>query len=233
MRMMIAGVMQSAASRRTSILFAVLLTWYMGWGLLNASLLGPLQAESVVFFVVLGVALGRSVGRDDDAARYRHSAEDAAAAWTRDARDGDHYALTFGGEGTWSQKYNLVWDRLLGLGLFGADVARSELAHYRAAMQTYGLPLDSRKTYTKLDWIFWSATLTGSREDFDALAAPVYRWLDETPSRVPLTDWYETTDGRKVGFQARSVVGGVFIARLADEGVWKKWRGRAAAGLVE
>jgi hypothetical protein len=74
--------------------------------------------------------------------------------------------------------------------------------------------LDNRRTYTKLDWILWSACLTNCRDDFAALANPVYRWLNATPSRVPLTDWYETTDGRQVGFQARSVVGGLFLRLL-------------------
>ncbi len=50
-----------------------------------------------------------------------------------------------------------------------------------------------------------------------------YEFLNETPDRVPMTDWYWTHDGRRRGFQARSVVGGVFIKLLANEDVWRKW----------
>jgi hypothetical protein len=151
-----------------------------------------------------------------------------ADRWARMADDGDHYRLAFDKPGTWSQKYNLVWDRLLGLNLFPAQVARRELAFYLRKQNAYGLPLDNREAYTKLDWIVWTATLAESDEDFKTLVAPVYRFVNESPSRVPLTDWYGTVSGKQVGFQARSVVGGVYVKMLADPAVWKKWSARAA-----
>ncbi len=164
------------------------------------------------------------LGFADDAKKYRAAAEDAAARWKVDAYDErNFYRLAFDQPESWSQKYNLVWDRLLDLGLFPTDIAETELAHYRKIQNRYGLPLDSRKTYTKFDWIIWSATLTGKREDFEALIDPLYTWLDETPTRVPLCDWYETIDGKQVGFQARSVVGGVFIQMMADPQLRRKY----------
>jgi hypothetical protein len=49
---------------------------------------------------------------------------------------------------------------------------------------------------------------------FNAIIGPVHRFLNETPDRVPMTDWYDTKTGKMVGFQARSVVGGVFIKMI-------------------
>ena len=166
-------------------------------------------------------------GKKSEAASYRKLAQGMVSQWIKMADDGDHYRLAFDKPGTWSQKYNLVWDKLLGLNLFPPQVARREIAFYKTKQNPFGLPLDNRETYTKLDWIVWTATLTESPEDFAAFINPLHRFANETPNRVPLTDWYWTLDAKQRGFQARSVVGGVYIKMLADPAMWKKWAGRA------
>ncbi len=172
-------------------------------------------------------------GHREDAALYRQTAREFARKWTEmagpEGTPNDHYRLAFDKPGTWSQKYNLVWDRLLGLDLFPPEVARREIAFYLTKQNQYGLPLDNRRNYTKLDWVVWTATLADQFPDFQKLVAPAYRFADESPSRVPLTDWYDTVTGRQQGFQARSVVGGVFVKMLADPSLWKKYAGRALA----
>ena len=165
-------------------------------------------------------------GDEQLAREYRQVAEEYAARWVKEADDGDHFRLTFDRPDTWSQKYNLVWDKLLGLDLFPDAVRRKEMDYYLKSQNEYGLPLDNRNVYTKLDWILWTATLTQNRQDFDALVKPVYAFLSETPKRSPMTDWYRTNDATKVGFTARPVVGGVFLPLLYNNDVWKKYAGR-------
>jgi hypothetical protein len=164
-----------------------------------------------------------ALGFEDAAKQYRQTAQDFAKRWVEMANDGDHYRLAFDRNGTWSQKYNLVWDKLLGLHLFPDNVIQTELAFYKSHINKYGLPLDNRATYTKIDWLAWTASLTGSQKDFNLLFEPAYQFANESSSRVPLTDWYETISGKQMGFQARSVVGGIFIQMLSDQAIWKKY----------
>jgi hypothetical protein len=120
-----------------------------------------------------------------------------------------------------------VWDSILGLHLFPKEVAQTEVTFYKTHMHPYGLPLDDRANYTKLDWSVWSATLAASPEDFRAIVDPIVQFLNKTPDRVPMTDWYDTVTAKQVGFQARSVVGGVYIKMLSDPQMWSKWASRA------
>jgi hypothetical protein len=62
--------------------------------------------------------LSDMLGKKGDATLYRNSAEQYVRQWMTMANDGDHYRLAFDKPGTWSQKYNLVWDRVLGMIFF-------------------------------------------------------------------------------------------------------------------
>ena len=168
-------------------------------------------------------------GDKAEAARVRGIAQGMSKQWQNAARDGDHYKLAFDRPGTWSQKYNIVWDDILDINLFPASVDADEVAYYKTKLNRYGLPLDSRETYTKLDWTMWSAAMTGKKADVEALSAPVYDFLNDSPSRVPMTDWYRTIEGTQVNFKARSAVGGVFMPMLNDKAVWSKWAKRDLA----
>ena len=175
-------------------------------------------------------------GHIEEAKEYRDVARQYAKQWVKTARVDDHFVLAFDRPDTWSQKYNLVWDRILDLGLFPDEVVETEMAFYRKVQNKYGLPLDSRSDYTKLDWVMWTATLTENREDFNALMLPVHRFLNKTPQRTPMTDWYFTSTARKVSFDARPVVGAVFLKFMYDKDIWNKYASKdktQASGWAE
>ncbi|MBE7679868.1 glutaminase family protein [Paenibacillus sp. P13VS] len=150
-----------------------------------------------------------------EGAVYRESAAKMAKEWVSMADADDHYKLTFDSSNeSWSLKYNLVWDRLLGFNLFPKEIAVKELNYYARQQNRYGTPLDSRDTYTKSDWLVWCASMSETQEQFEQMILPLWQFMNETTSRVPVTDWYDTLTGKQLNFQNRSVVGGFFIHLL-------------------
>lgn len=126
-----------------------------------------------------------------------------------------HIPITFDSDDTtFSLKYNMAFDKILGFGLFSDECREREVDAYIARSNRYGTPLDSREDYTKSDWLVWAASLTDSVEKKKALIAPLARFLSESKTRVPFSDWYFTTEGTWRSFRARTVQGGCFILLL-------------------
>lgn len=170
---------------------------------------------------IVGIAcyaqMAEAIGETETAKKYRAIAEEMVPKWMEMADAGDHYALTFDNKNTWSQKYNLIWDKVLGLNLFPQKVYNTEIKYYLTKQSRFGIPLDSRKAYTKNDWILWTATFAPTREEFEALVHPVYNHAIQTESRVPLNDFYDANTGIRENFKARSVVGGFYMKLLSDK----------------
>lgn len=170
---------------------------------------------------ILGIAsygyLAEMIGDQQTADKYLNQAKSMAKKWKAMAQDGDHYKLTFDQSGTWSQKYNMVWDKILKMKIFDEDIRTAEIKYYLTKQNIYGLPLDNRQQYTKTDWISWTATMADDKETFEKFISPVYRFMNETVDRVPMSDWIYTDKPKRSGFKARSVVGGYFIKMLAEK----------------
>lgn len=170
---------------------------------------------------IMGVAgfaeMARIKGDAATADKYLKTAKDMAVKWEQTAREGDHYRLAFDRKNTWSQKYNMVWDKLWNLNLFPGNVMQKEIKYYLGKQNKYGLPLDCRKDYTKNDWIMWTAAMSHDNKTFLKFVDPLWKYMNETESRVPTSDWYDTKTGLMVGFKARSVIGGFWMKVFADK----------------
>jgi hypothetical protein len=167
--------------------------------------------------------------------RYLKLARRFALDWVKAADDGDHFRLAFDQPRTWSSKYNMVWDRILDLNLFPPEAVVKEMAFYRKNLDKYGLPLDNRKHggpdnrqafWSKTDWAFWTACLTNKQEDFDAITAPIYCFMNDAQRRVGLTDLYFTDRPDSAVMHSRPVIGGIFVKMLCDKAMWRKWASR-------
>lgn len=139
-----------------------------------------------------------------------------AKDWEMAAYAGNHYRLAFDQEGGWGMKYNLIWDKLLGLHLFPERVLRKEVDFYLTRMNEFGCPLDSRHNYTKADWTVWTASLAADRMTFRKFILPLHRFMNETTDRVPMADLINTDRATVAGFCGRSVVGAYFIGLIHE-----------------
>ena len=170
---------------------------------------------------IMGVAgyalMAQLKGLDDVYNKYMNRAREMAVQWEQDAREGDHYRLAFDRKDTWSQKYNMVWDKLWKLNLFPNGAMEREVKYYLTKQNRYGLPLDIRRDYTKSDWIMWTAAMSKDKKTFVKFVEPLYNYMNETESRVPTSDWYDTKTALMVGFKARSVIAGHWMRVLAEK----------------
>ena len=161
------------------------------------------------------------IGDEEGKASYHEKAVEMANSWIERAKKPDgSYKLTFtdADEGTFSQKYNMVWDKIWGTDIFPAEVTENEIASNFSHFNEYGMPLDSRAEYTKADWLVWTATMAKSKADFKRFIAPLWKYYNDTPDRDPMTDWYDTVSCTRVGFIHRTVIAGLFIKTLDESG---------------
>ncbi len=167
------------------------------------------------------------LGNDKAAASYHRKARRMAKVWKQTALNADGTSnLAFDRPGTYSMKYNMVWDKVWGSRIFGQRFMDAEVVDNRKHFNAYGMPLDNRTDYTKSDWLVWTASMATSKKNFMSYIAPMWKAFHEMTTRVPMTDWYDTVSGQKVGylqgdrmvgFQHRSVQGGLWMRVLMEK----------------
>lgn len=146
---------------------------------------------------------------------YRQVAAAYVTYWQAEAADGDHFELEYRLPNTWSTKYNLLYQEILQLDVFPQSVLDAERAFYISShLNKYGVPLDNRADFTKLDWMNWMFA-GASASQFGTISDALFLFFNTTTSRIPMTDWSYTSVPSAVGpFRARPVMGGVFARQL-------------------
>ncbi len=157
-------------------------------------------------------------GNQEKAEFYKAEAEKMAENWLKTAVDENGESLlAFDRPGTFSMKYNMVWDRVWGTGLFSQEFMDRELSNNKKYFNKYGMPLDSRADYTKSDWLVWVASMASDKKVFEEFIAPLWLSYNDSTTRVALTDWYDTKSGNMVSFKHRTVQGGLFMKILMEK----------------
>ncbi len=77
-----------------------------------------------------------------------------------------------------------------------------------------GLPLDSHKR--KSDWIMWIAAMSPDKI-LEQFINPLYKYINETTSRVPSATGITQIMGNGLVFRARSVIGGYWMQVLMNK----------------
>ncbi len=158
------------------------------------------------------------LGDTEKSAYYRKEAVKMAENWKKTAVNADGTTrLAFDIPDSYSMKYNMVWDKVWNSGLFGQEFMDAEIADNMRHFNEYGMPLDSRADYTKSDWLVWTASMASSDKIFADYIAPLWKAYNESPSRVPMSDWYDTVSSRWVSFRHRTVQGGLFMRVLMNK----------------
>jgi hypothetical protein len=114
-------------------------------------------------------------------------------------------------------KYNIIWDKLWDLKLFAPSVLYSEFCSSKKHINPYGMTFDSLHTYTKSDWLVWTAMLSPTKEEFEEFISPLWLCYHKSLSRLPMNDFYDTVTSLAMGCRNRSVVGGIFVKLLETE----------------
>jgi hypothetical protein len=171
--------------------------------------------------------MAQMMGNTATAASYTSMAQADVTHWMQQSisSDGTHWLFEYGDQGTGVQLYNLAMDSILGTNLFPSSVAALDISYAKSVLPTYGVPICSTTTRTSIEWSMWEASMATNLSDFETLVTPMYNYLNTTTQFVPESDIH-TDNGNGAGssfFDARSVIGGVFVEMLTNPSLYAKY----------
>lgn len=125
-----------------------------------------------------------------------------------------HSTLSYGMNDTYGLLYNIYADKLLKLNFIPQSIFDMQSKFYPTVAGTYGVPLDTRHTYTKGDWEMWAGSVA-SESTLALFVSKIRSWVGATPMNRPFSDLYET---ETADFPQNPLI--MFINRPAVGGFW-------------
>jgi hypothetical protein len=173
-----------------------------------------LALKGIIGIGAMGL-IATAAGNTADATHYTSTAQTYITQWHTMGQDssGQHLKLAYDQDGTWSLKYNGYPDKLLGTNLVPDSVAAQESAWYSSQAGQFGVVLDPRNPFTKVDWELWTAAWLNNHPAAATLITGAYGFANTTAQRVPLTDLYTVSTAAQTqpeNFRNRPVLGGLF-----------------------
>ncbi|KAG5917339.1 hypothetical protein E4U42_007270 [Claviceps africana] len=164
-----------------------------------------LQAMSVI---------STKAGHGSESAKYAQYAKEYLAYWTEHGvnKQAGHTMLQYDNKDSYGLLYNIFPDKVLGLNFIPKEIYDMQSDFYLKTQKKYGVILDTRNVWTKIDWEMFAAAVAkpATRSMF---ISKIARWINETPTWRALTDLYDVNTGafpKDIQFTARPVMGGLF-----------------------
>jgi len=180
---------------------------------------------------IIGLAAAAQVaeiiGDSANAITWANAATNNVGPWvslSTDSAAGDHLTLEQGATGTWSCLYNAYYQAVIGLSLVPEQVTSNQAAFYLNQLSTanpptpYGMPLQTgANDLNKAAWLFYLPSWLSAYPIAAELMSRNVAYINETSSRVPYGDRYNTSTGVEVsGIEAHPTLGAVFAILAAD-----------------
>lgn len=155
----------------------------------------------------------------EESIKYHEKAKEFASWIISHSLEKDHTLLAYDKPGTWSLKYNLVWDKIFKSELYPQEFLEKEFDFYLSKQEIYGISLDCRSYVSKTDWLIRISQLTNNKNKQKEIFKLVARFLEESERLVPFSDQYLVNTPYQPNnyFKARSVQGGIFIPLLISD----------------
>ena len=174
-----------------------------------------LSLKAIVGLAAMG-QISTAANVQSDVTYFNNISKNYSQTWVKYSQDSskNHTKLGYGMDGSWSMLYNLYPDKLLGTNVIPQSIIDEMDNWYPQVQQKYGVPLLSDKDnkpshMAKADWTMFQAAVSNTNVK-TLLIHLLAKWLDETTSTAPFSDWQDVVSGGSPGFVNRPVIGGVY-----------------------